>query len=409
MSLRVTINAMGAGGDGVAQLPDGQVFVPFTLPGEVANVARDKNRASLMALLETSEQRVEPSCRHFEDCGGCALQHWEMSAYQAWKRSLVAASLDGRGLKYELAPLVPCSQQSRRRATFAIRKTEAGLLLGFNRHQSHELINISECAVTVPAIISRLDDLRKVAIHLADGAKPFKLTVTDTESGLDLAASGCPTPDDASRRILTPLMMELGFARLSVDGEIILEPKKPLITFGKVPVNIPSGSFLQATIEAEEAMVALVIGHFKKVKKAADLFCGVGTFALRMAETMAVHAVENDAPALAALDRGIRHVQGLKPVTHERRDLFRRPILYKDLNAYQGIVFDPPRAGAEEQAMQIAKSSVPKVAAVSCNPVTLARDLAILVKGGYKIDKIIPVDQFLWSSHVETVALLSKK
>lgn len=409
MSVRVTINAMGAGGDGIAQLPDGQIFVPFTLAGEVANVARDKNRASLVALLETSPQRVEPSCRHFEDCGGCALQHWEPSAYQAWKRSLVAASLDGRGLKYELSPLIPCEPQSRRRASFAIRKTEAGLLLGFNRHQSHELINISECAVTVPEITSRLDDLRKVAIHLADGAKPFKLTVTDTETGLDLAASGCPVPNDAARRILTPLMIELGFARLSVEGETILEPKKPLITFGKVPVYIPAGSFLQATIAAEEAMFSLVLNHFKKVKKAADLFSGVGTFALRMAETMAVHAVENDAVALAALDRGIRYVQGLKPVSHERRDLFRRPILFKDLNVYQGVVFDPPRAGAEEQATQIAKSSVPKVAAISCNPVTLARDLAILTAGGYKIDKVVPVDQFLWTSHVETVVLLSKK
>lgn len=409
MTIRVSISAMGAGGDGIAQMPDGQVFVPFTLPGEMVNVARDKNRASLMAVIEPSSERVEPACIHFEHCGGCALQHWQPESYQQWKRSLVASAFDGRGLQYELAPMLACKPQSRRRVTFAARKTEAAMLLGFNRHQSHELINISECALTVPSIISKLDDLRKVATHLADGAKPFKLTVTETETGLDLAATGCPAPDDAARRILTPLMIELGFARLSVEGEIILEPKKPLITFGRVPVYIPAGGFLQATIAAELAMVDLVIGHFKKVKQAADLFSGMGTFALRMAEVMAVHAVENDAAALAALDRGIRYVQGLKPVTHERRDLFRRPILAKDLNAYQGVVFDPPRAGAEEQATQLAKSTVKKVAAISCNPITLARDLAILTRGGYKIDKVIPVDQFLWSSHVETVALLSKK
>lgn len=409
MTIRVSIGSMGASGDGIAQLPDGQVFVPFTLPGEVANVARDKNRATLIALIEASPERVEPSCIHFESCGGCSLQHWQSESYQQWKSSLVASALDGRGLDYDLAPLIPCEPESRRRVTFAARKTEAAMLLGFNRHQSHDLINISECAVAVPSITSRLDDLRKVAVHLADGAKPFKLTVTETEAGLDLAASGCPSPSDAARRILTPLMLELGFSRLSVDGEIILEPVKPLITIGKVPVNVPSGGFLQATIAAETLMAELVINHFKKVKKSADLFSGMGTFALRMAQVMAVHAVEYDAPALAALDRGIRHVQGLKPVTHERRDLFRRPILTKDLNVYQGVVFDPPRAGAEAQAMQLAKSTVKKVAAISCNPVTLARDLAILVKGGYKIDKVIPVDQFLWTSHVETVALLSKK
>ncbi len=409
MTTQITIRSMGAGGDGVANLPDGQLFVPFTLPGEVANVARDKNRATVMALLETSAERQDPACQNFEDCGGCALQHWQDEPYRAWKRELVVSALKGRGLDVEVDELVACQPQSRRRATFAARKTEKGVLLGFNRHQSHEIIDIVECAVTVPEIISRLDDLREVGALIAPGSKPFKLAATVTASGLDLAASGCGTLSDEQRRALTALMMKKDFARLSHEGEIIVEPKKPVIHFGKVPVPVPPGCFLQATVDAEEAMVSLVQAHLGKAKRVADLFCGVGTFALRIAEKSAVHAIENDAPALAALDRGIRHVQGLKPVTVERRDLFRRPLMPKELLPYNAVVFDPPRAGAEEQALELAKSKVEKVVAISCNPVTLARDLAILVKGGYRITRVTPIDQFLWSPHVEAVATLVKK
>lgn len=409
MTTQITIRSIGAGGDGVANLPDGQIYVPFTLPGEVANVARDKNRATVMALLETSPERRAPACQHFEDCGGCALQHWQDEPYRLWKRELVVSALKGRGIDAEVAPLVAYQPRTRRRAVFAARKTEKGVLLGFNRHLSHEIIDIVECAVTVPEIIARLDDLREVGALIAPGSKPFKLAVTLTASGLDLAASGCGKLSDDQRRALTALVMKKGFARLSHEGEIIVEPKKPLIHFGKVPVPVPPGCFLQATADAEEAMVQLVLDHVGKAKRVADLFCGVGTFALRIAEKSAVHAVENDALALAALDRGVRHVQGLKPVSVERRDLFRRPLMPKELLTYNAVVFDPPRAGAEEQALELAKSKVEKVVAVSCNPVTLARDLAILTKGGYRVTRVTPIDQFLWSPHVEAVATLVKK
>lgn len=409
MTSHVTIERMGAGGDGVAMTPSGPAYVPFTLPGEVVNIAQEKHRATLMAVLEASPERIEPACSHFEECGGCALQHWQDSAYQAWKSSLVEEALRGRGLQFTLDALIPCPPETRRRAVFAVRNTDHGALLGFNRHQSHELIDISECPVTTPDIVDRLNDLREVVGVIGGGMKPFKLTVTATASGLDVAANECGAPDGAKRQALTALVIRKGFARLTVEGEIIVEPKRPVVHFGKVPVSPPPGGFLQATVEAEEAMATLLKGHFKKAKKLADLFSGSGSFALRLAETSAVHAVESEASALAALDRGVRHVQGLKPVTIEKRDLFRRPILAKDLNAYNGLVFDPPRAGAEAQCKEIAKSAVPLVAAVSCNPVTLARDLDLLVRGGYRIDRVVPIDQFLWSSHVETVVLLSKK
>ncbi|MGH6760448.1 MAG: class I SAM-dependent RNA methyltransferase [Phyllobacterium sp.] len=409
MTSHVTIERMGAGGDGVAMTPDGPAYVPFTLPGEVVNIAQEKHRATLMAVLERSTERVEPACSHFEECGGCALQHWQSAAYQAWKRGLVQDALAGRGLKFELDPLIACPPQSRRRAVFAVRNTDHGAILGFNRHQSHEIIDISECPITTPAIVKHLADLRDLAAILGGRMKPFKLTATVTASGLDIAANDCGVPDGAKRQALTVFVIKKGFARLTVEGEITVEPNKPLIHFGKVPVVPPPGGFLQATVEAEEAISELVKAHLAKSKRVADLFAGIGTFALRLAETSAVHAVESDAAALAAMDRGIRSVQGIKPVTIEKRDLFRRPIMAKELAQYNGLVFDPPRAGAEAQAKEIAKSAVPRVVAVSCNPVTLGRDLDILVKGGYRIDRVVPVDQFLWSPHVEAVALLSKK
>jgi 23S rRNA (uracil1939-C5)-methyltransferase len=178
--------------------------------------------------------------------------------------------------------------------------------------------------------------------------------------------------------------------------------------FGDVPVALPPGIFLQATAEAEQAMAGLVGQHFSRAKRVADLFSGCGSFALRLAARAEVHAVESDAAALAALDRGFRYATGLKKLTVEKRDLFRRPLTFKELAAFDGVVFDPPRAGAEDQAKQIAKSDVPFVAAVSCNPVTLARDLAILLAGGYRLKSVTPLDQFLWSAHVEAVALLEK-
>ena len=406
MTTQLTIRSIGAGGDGVANLPDGQIYVPFTLPGEVANVARDKNRATVMALLETSPERQASACQHFEDCGGCALQHWQDEPYRLWKRELVVSALKGRGIDTEVAPLVACQPRTRRRAVFAARKTEKGVLLGFNRHLSHEIIDIVECAVTVPEIIARLDDLREVGALIAPGSKPFKLAATQTESGLDLAASGCGKLSDEQRRALTALVMKKGFARLSHEGEIIVEPKKPLIHFGKVPVPVPPGCFLQATADAEEAMVQLVLDHVGKAKRVADLFCGVGTFALRIAEKGAVHAVENDALALAALDRGVRHVQGLKPVSVERRDLFRRPLMPKELLPYNAVVFDPPRAGAEEQALELAKSKVEKVVAISCNPVTLARDLAVMPS--FRLRRVRVLDMFPQTGHLEAVTLLSR-
>lgn len=200
-----------------------------------------------------------------------------------------------------------------------------------------------------------------------------------------------------------------GIARVSHEGEILIEPVKPLISFGGVSVSPAPAGFTQATIAAEEAMAELVLGHLAKAKKIADVFAGAGTFALRLARKAKVHAVEGEAKALAALDLAARNTQGLKPVTVEKRDLFRRPLMVSELKGFDGLVFAPPRAGAEAQVKELARTAIPRIAAVSCNPLTLARDLRVLVDGGYRIDSVTPIDQFLWSSHVEAVALLSRE
>ncbi len=303
---------------------------------------------------------------------------------------------------------MPCAPHTRRRVTFSARRTDQGAMLGFHRALSSELVDISECPISLPEIVAALPRLRVLAGMIGRPSQPFHMTVTATASGLDVAAQGSGPPGEGKRRLLSEYAAAQGFARLSVDGEIIIEPRQPMVAFGDAAVILPPGAFLQATAFAEQAMADLVLSHLSRAKKVADLFAGCGSFALRLAKEAEVHAVEGDAAAVAALDRAMRQATGLRRVTTERRDLFRRPLTFKELKAFDGLVFDPPRAGAEDQSKQIARSDIPYVVAVSCNPGTLARDLAILVAGGYSVKSVTPVDQFLWSPHVEAVALLEK-
>jgi 23S rRNA (uracil1939-C5)-methyltransferase len=405
---RLVIERLGAQGDGVAQTPAGPVFVPFTLAGEEVIAEVERDRAVLASVEQASSLRVQPACGHFGVCGGCAVQHLEEAAYRGWKRDLVVQALKSRGIEAEVGELVPCARETRRRVVFTARRIQAGLVLGFNRAQSAEIVPIEECPVSMPAIVARLDALRELATLIAATSQPFHLSVTATVSGLGIAATGAGKLSEKARQAAIRFVIDNSFARLAVDGEIVVEPRRPLVTFDGVAVAPPPGAFLQATEAAEAAMAGLVGDHLRRAKQVADLFSGCGTFALRLARHARVQAAEADAAALAALDRAARATAGLKPVSVERRDLYRRPLTPKELARFDGLVFDPPRAGAEAQSMQIALSDVPLVAAVSCNPATLARDLRILLDGGYRLKSVTPIDQFLWSPHVEAVALLEK-
>ncbi|RWK57900.1 class I SAM-dependent RNA methyltransferase [Mesorhizobium sp.] len=408
MTARFTITRLGSQADGVAETETGELFIPFTLPGETVTAAREKDRATLMSVLEASPLRIDPACRHFTECGGCAIQHLEAEAYHRWKRDKVAHALNSKGITCDIDALVPCAPQTRRRVVFTARRSEAGMLLGFVRALSSEIISIEECPISLPEIVAKLDALRALAELVCATTKSFRMTVTATASGLDVAVHESGKLGENQRRVASNFVIAQGLARLSIDGEIIIEPKKPVVMFGDIAVAVPPGAFLQATEAAEQAMADIVGRHLARAKKVADLFAGCGSFALRLAAKSEVHAVEGDAAALSALDLAFRFASGLKRVTCERRDLFRRPLTFKELNAFDGVVFDPPRAGAEDQSKQIARSDVPLVAAVSCNPVTLARDLRILIEGGYALKNVTPIDQFLWSPHVEAVALLEK-
>jgi len=411
----LTIARLGSGGDGIADTPGGPVYVPFTLPGEVVAVARVKNHATVMSMSVASPERVTPPCVHFGPdgrngtCGGCTLQHAGDALYHAFKRNLVVAALKSKGLTPEVAPLVIARPGERRRVVFTARRTEKGMLLGFNQAGSHHIVSIDHCPIASDGIVLRLEDIRRVAGAIATSSEPFRLTVLETLSGLDLAFEGVKTVGDRERRAVTQCVLSLrGIARVSNDGEILIEPQKPEIDFGGVRVSPPAGGFTQATKEAEEAMAGLVLAAIGKAKRVADLFAGSGTFALRIARKAKVHAVEGEEKAVKALDHAARNTQGLKPVTVERRDLFRRPLMASELKAYDAVVFDPPRAGAEDQCKELARSGVKTIIAVSCNPVSLARDLAILTAAGYRIRLVTPIDQFLWSAHVEAVAVLEK-
>lgn len=416
MSLEtLTIEKIGLSGDGIARGPFGPVYVPFTLPGETAALAVNKDKGTVMSLTDLSADRVAPKCRHFGPegengtCGGCSLQHASDGFYHAFKRQIVIDALKSKALTADVAPLVTAQPGERRRTVFTARRTEKLLLLGYNQPESHNIVSIVECPIASPGIVSQLATLRTIAAALAVGAEPFRMTVLETLSGLDISVEGIKALPDRQRRMaIETILTQQGIARVSLNAEILIEPHKPVIDFGGVSVSPPAGGFTQATKSAEDAMAALVIGHLGKAKRVADLFSGSGTFALRIARTARVHAVEGEDKALKALDHAARNTQGLKPVTIEKRDLFRRPLMASELKIYDAVVFDPPRAGAEAQTKELARSGVKKIVAVSCNPVTLVRDLRILVDAGYRITSVTPIDQFLWSSHVEVVATLEK-
>ena len=411
----VTIQKLGAQGDGITSSAGGPVYVPFSLPGETVAIARVKSHGTIMSITTSSPDRQEPACRHFGPdglngtCGGCTLQHLADNPYRAFKRQLVVDALKSKGLTPEVGEIVPARPGERRRVVFAARKTEKDMLIGFNQAESHHIVAIEECPISSTGIVSRLPAIKAVGAAVATNAEAFRIAVLETLSGLDLAIEGVKKLSDQQRRKAVEVVLGLrGIARVSLDGEILVEPVKPMIEFGGVQVSPPAGGFTQATKPAEEGMANLVLAHVGKAKRIADLFAGAGTFSLQLARLGRVHAVEGDGKAIAALDHAARNTQGLKPVTSEKRDLFRRPLMTSELKVFDAVVFDPPRAGAEFQCKELARSIVKKVVAVSCNPLTLARDLALLVEGGYRITSVTPIDQFLWTSHVEIVATLEK-
>ncbi|MEJ8571657.1 class I SAM-dependent RNA methyltransferase [Microbaculum marinum] len=412
----LTIDRLGHLGDGIAATDRGQVFVPMTLPGERVEVryeGADRNRARAIRILEDSPDRTAPICRHFGDCGGCVLQHMAGPAYLDWKRDQVRHALGHRGLDAEVDPTVPIGPGTRRRAVFAARREKGRIRFGYHARQSHRIVEISECPILVPEIAGALDGLARLAAPLVPPKGELRVAVTATLTGLDVAIDGPKLRPADLPASAAAAVQELDIARLSVAGETALQMAEPAVglegsALERIEVAVPPGAFLQAVAQAEATMARLVCEGVGKADRVADLYAGIGTFALRLARTARVLAVEGDQAALVTLALAARRARGLKPVTTLKRDLARMPVTAGELAGFRAAVFDPPRAGAAAQAAELAGSRLPRIVAVSCNPATLARDLRILVDGGYRIDRVTPVDQFLFSPHIEVVAQLSR-
>jgi 23S rRNA (uracil1939-C5)-methyltransferase len=405
---RLAIDHVGHRGDGVGFAGGQAVYVPYTLGGETVEVTPESghpDRRRLLQVERASPERVTPFCPHFGVCGGCAIQHWETERYRAWKRNIVIETLAQAKLNCEVDPLIDGHGAGRRRITLHARiGTHDVLKVGFAAAGSHDIIPVDRCPILAPGLSGALDAGRAIAEPLISIAKPLDIQITATDSGLDVDVRGSGPLPARMIATLSRIAEQHRMARLTRHGELVLMRTPPTIAIGAAQVNLPPGSFLQATVAGEEALAALVTGHCKRARHIADLFCGVGPFALRLAAKSRISAFDGDAGAVAALQKAAASTSALKPIKAEARDLFRRPLMPQELRDYDAIVFDPPRQGAQAQAQQIAASKVPTVVAVSCNVATFARDARILIDGGYKMEAVTPVDQFRHTPHVELVA-----
>ncbi len=403
----LAVVALDSHGRGVAE---GGALIPFALPGERVRALRSGRRAELVEILAPSPERAEPFCEWFGRCGGCAAQHMGESLYRAWKRDQVTQALERAGVEAEVGPLIDAHGEGRRRAAFHARFPHRGPdEVGFMRAGSHEIVSIDACPLFAPSMAGAVAAARALAGDLRGLGKPLDIWVTATLDGLDVDIRGSGPLALPETRKLVRTAESLDLARVANHGAVVIERRPPRVAFGAALVSPPPGGFLQATEEGERRLAAFVEASLGKAKKVADLFCGAGAFALRLAGKREVFAVDSDARAIASLRRGASEAPGLRGVTAEARDLFRRPLSAAELAPFDAALFDPPRAGAEAQARAFADSRLPLVVAVSCNAETFARDARILIDGGFRISDVTPLDQFRYSPHVEIAAVFRRE
>ncbi|WP_374307148.1 class I SAM-dependent RNA methyltransferase [Methylocella sp.] len=402
------IERLGPRGEGLAPGPDGEIAAPYALPGETIVAEVDGRRARLVEVTAPSRDRIAPICRLFGACGGCAVQTLRHDAYVRWKEGLLADALRRAGLAAPREPLLDAHGQGRRRATFHVRATPAGLQVGFMTARSHEIVDVDACPILAPGLADAPRAAHVIARQLAAGGKPLDILVTQTLDGLDVDLRGHgPLNEDETRRLVAAAL-RLDLARLSNHGVVVAQARAPRVRHGEIDAAIAPGAFLQATQAGEDALTGEAVAALRNARRVADLFCGGGAFSLRLARFSSVRALDYEEAPLKALASAARE-NGLRAVKVEARDLFRRPLSAQELSEFDGLVFDPPRAGALEQARAVAASQIPVVVAVSCNAETFARDAAILTAGGYEIEKILPVDQFRYSPHLEIVARFRRR
>ncbi len=405
--MKLTVERLGHKGDAIAQGPEGPLFAGPFLPGEEIEGHIEGNRLAEARIVTPSPDRVKPPCPHARSCGGCLLQHARDGFVADWKADVVRSALTGQGIEAEIRPVLTSPPRTRRRATLAGRRTKGGTMLGFHGRASGTLVAVPDCHLLHPDLMAAFPALE--ALVLAGGSRKTELALTVTRSlaGPDVSVTGGKPLDGELRMDLARLAEAHGLARLTWDNEAVALRASPMQQMGRARVAPPPGAFLQATDHGESVLVAHIREAVGDAARIVDLFAGSGTFTLPLAERAEIAAYEGDAAMIAALDKGWRQAEGLKRVTAETRDLFRRPLEAEEFKGADAVVIDPPRAGAEAQTRTLAASRVPVIAAVSCNPVTFARDARILLSGGYRLDWVRPVDQFRWSAHVELAARFS--
>ncbi|TXH34501.1 MAG: class I SAM-dependent RNA methyltransferase [Rhodospirillaceae bacterium] len=418
VTAELTIDSLGQQGDGITQYENRPVFAPFALPGERVRLRLGATRGEgrvgyLVDVLEPATDRVVASCRHFGICGGCAMQHLDLAAYRRWKIEGVRHTLAQRAIEMPgsvKAVFIPAG--TRRRAVFAILGRKGACHIGFHRTFSHDVVDLRQCLLLTPRLFALTEELRR---HLRDAlavGEAWDLLATESETGLDLLITAKAEPTNKQRFALADLSQIGGIARISwitagkkghMQPEPIAQLHMPQVRFANVPVDLPHQSFLQPSLEGEVALRDAVLAGFETANHVADLFAGCGTFSFPLARRAKVTAVEGSKPAVQALAAAARRALLSDRVEVLRRDLDDAPLMPEELKKFDMVVFDPPRAGAREQAEQLAKSVVPRAIGVSCNPASFARDARILIDGGFRLTGLTIVDQFIWSSHVEVV------
>jgi 23S rRNA (uracil1939-C5)-methyltransferase len=411
----LTISTLGHQGDGLAPFENGFVSIPFTLADEVvrAEIIPQKEHlyGKVMDILNPSPDRRAAPCPYFGSCGGCRLQHMQPSIYANWKLNTVNHLLEKNGFSVRAEKCFVTPPASRRRASFTAQKNKDGVHIGFHARDSHTLININSCAVLKPQLVALIEPLREVLNPILVIGQSLTIFATVLNGAVELVLSGINLTAEHTK-FLIGWAADHNIARLysAADDNAqhhVLLMQTPLVGhYGTHDVTLPPSAFMQASDEAEVAMLAMIKPVFKKIKNCADLFCGTGLFALNIYEpTKTVLAVDVDGAAIDSLHHAAQNLRGFKT---QRRNLFRDPLKAIELKHVDGICLDPPRAGAKEQIFEIIRSKVSTIAYVSCNPVTLMRDARALVQGGFKLNSIEVFDQFLWSHHIECIGLFSR-
>ena len=407
----VTIDRLGGLGDGIAEGPSGRLHVSFTAPGDRVRVETGGKSASLVELLSPGPARVAPPCGHFGRCGGCAFQHLDLAFSAAWKRERISEALTRAGMPdVPVAETVAIPPGTRRRATLAAKRIGNGVVLGFAERASHRLVDLAECPVLRPELVALLPSLRELLGSVLGRAESADLGLCLTDNGVELTLIRPRAPSLAEREALAAFGDTYDLARIAWrsaahrPAEPVSARRTPMIRLGGYPVALPPGVFLQPSLEGEVALIRLVLQALGGDGPTVDLFSGLGTFGLPRSAQCRVAAYDGDAEAVGALEAAIRTNSLSSRITASRRDLFRDPLTAAELAPFTAAIIDPPRAGAEAQSRALAQSSIARIAAVSCNPGTFARDAAILVAGGYRLETVTPVDQFPWTTHIELVA-----